>query len=56
MKRKSQKPMRLINIKVNGKDRRALLAAAEKYAGGNLSAWLRFAGLHFKPVKTLIVR
>lgn len=42
----------LLNIKVSPADRRALDAAAKKYAKGNLSAWLRFAGTMFKPSKT----
>jgi hypothetical protein len=57
MKRKTRKPRKplggltLMNLKVSGKDRRALLAQADKYAKGNLSAWLRFAGTHFRPAK-----
>lgn len=40
---------KLLNIKVSPKDKRALEAAARKYAGGNLSAWLRLAGSNYVP-------
>lgn len=41
----------LLNLKVTDQDRRALNALAERYAKGNLSAWLRFAGEEFRPSK-----
>ncbi len=40
----------LLNLKISEKDKRALQAQAKKYANGNVSAWLRFAGVRFKPV------
>ena len=42
----------LLNLKVSKADRAALNAQAKKYAQGNLSAWLRFAGTQFKPKKS----
>ncbi len=42
----------LINLKVTSADRKVLMAQAEKYMKGNLSAWLRYSGAKFKPVKT----
>lgn len=54
--KRKQSELSLLNIKVSPADRRALDAAAKKYAGGNLSAWLRFAGMVFKPSKHQHVR
>jgi hypothetical protein len=45
---KTKRRLSLLNIKISRKDRKALDAAAGKYAKGNLSAWLRFAGTSFK--------
>lgn len=45
---------KLINLKAADEERAALQAKADKYANGNLSAWLRYAGLHHKPTKRLI--
>jgi hypothetical protein len=61
-KRVKRKPLRkakpkvasklsLINLKVSGKDRKAIQALANKHADGNYSAWLRHAGLHYRPKK-----
>lgn len=41
----------LINIKVTLEDRKALAAKAEKFANGNLSLWLRYAGKTCQPLK-----
>lgn len=38
-----------LNFKVSVKDKKRLQDLADKYAGGNLSKWLRVAGLSFKP-------
>lgn len=46
---KSRTVLRLVNLKVSPPERKRLDAAARKYAGGNLSAWLRFAGVAFRP-------
>lgn len=45
---KTGSSLSLLNIKVSKRDRAALVAAARKYADGNLSAWLRFAGTQLK--------
>lgn len=47
--------LQLVNLKVKGKDRKMLVALAKKFANGNLSAWLRYAGLHYKPAKTVAI-
>lgn len=39
----------LINIKVSEEDRKLLMSQAKRYADGNLSAWLRYAGIHYVP-------
>jgi len=52
----SGKDLTLLNLKISSKDRRRLVAMAKKYAGGNLSAWLRFAGAHYVPPKSVIIR
>lgn len=44
---------KLINLKVNKHDLGAILRLAKKYAGGNVSLWLRHAGMHHKPSKDL---
>lgn len=41
----------LMNFKITTPERRRILAKAKKYAGGNLSGWLRQAGLNHDPVK-----
>ena len=59
MKTKAKPPVKtleLINLKVTRKERKALAALAFKYAGGNLSGWLRYAGSHYKPKKTEVIR
>lgn len=61
-KRSSKKPqtrkssLTLVNFKCAGKDLKAILANAKKHAGGNYSAWLRHAALHFKPKKGEVIR
>jgi hypothetical protein len=45
-----------INLKVvDPKVRKALQDKADTYADGNLSEWLRFAGLHYVPSKDQLV-
>lgn len=59
LKLKAKKPKKaktLLNLKVSGKDRSHLLTLAKKYAGGNLSAWLRHSALNYKPGKTEVIR
>lgn len=41
----------VINLKITSADRKAILANAKRYAKGNLSAWLRAAGLEYIPPK-----
>lgn len=49
---KKEKPeMSLLNLKITAVDKRRINANARRYAGGNLSAWLRHAGIAFKPGK-----
>lgn len=50
-KQKRTSPLSLMNLKVSKSDRAALLANANRYMKGNLSAWLRTAGMKFKPGK-----
>lgn len=45
-----------INFKVDLEEHKQLQEQADKYAGGNLSEWLRFAGKHFKPSKEHLVQ
>ena len=52
----SKKHGELLNLKVTSKDRKVLNALAMKHAGGNLSAWLRHSGLHYRPGKTEVIR
>jgi hypothetical protein len=39
----------LVNFKVTTEELKLLTAKAKKYAGGNVSFWLRHAGLHHIP-------
>lgn len=50
------KALSLMNLKVSGKDHKLLVARAKKYAGGNLSAWLRYAGSNYVPPKNVVIR
>lgn len=38
-----------VNFKVSLADKKRLHAQAEKYTNGNLSAWLRYAGVMYSP-------
>lgn len=56
MKKKATKQikkskLKIVNLKVGSKDRKALMLKAKKYAGGNLSAWFRHTGLKYIPKK-----
>lgn len=42
----------IVNVKVNSKDRKALMLNAKRHAKGSLSAWLRHAGREYTPKKT----
>lgn len=46
----------IINLKVTVKECDQLNAAARKYTDGNVSAWLRLAGLNFRPYAKSIWR
>lgn len=43
--------LEVVNIKMQLPERTTLEAKAKRYAGGNLSAWLRLAGLKYIPIK-----
>ncbi len=51
MKKKKPKLLAMINVKTPPETRARLQAQADKYANGNLSAWLRHAGLQYTPKK-----
>lgn len=54
VKKEKQKPKQL-NLKVSAEVEEALQKQADKYANGNLSEWLRYAGLnHVPPKKDLV--
>ncbi len=49
---KAKKPAKRVsrlNIKMSVPSRKALEAKAKRFQGGNLSAWLRRAGLEYRP-------
>lgn len=48
-------PRHLINFKITGKDQALLTQRAKKFANGNLSAWLRYAGSHYVPPKKVVI-
>ena len=54
--KKPKEKAKPINLKVvDPKVREALQDKADLYADGNLSEWLRFAGLHYVPSKDQLV-
>lgn len=56
-KMKKAKPtLYLLNIKISDKELRVLKNKAKLYAGGNLSAWLRYCGANHRPAKTVVIR
>lgn len=52
---KTGSELKIVNIKVGSKDRKDLNAKAGAYAKGNLSAWLRYAGLRYVPKKGEVI-
>lgn len=52
----AKKALPLLNMKCSSKDRKVLEAKAKKHAGGNLSAWLRYAGSNYVPPKNAVIR
>lgn len=51
--KKKKSRLKLMNLKVTDKDRALIMARARRFQKGqplNLSAWLREAGLKYKPV------
>lgn len=49
IKKPAKEKPKLINMKILEKDLKVLIARAKKYTDGNLSLWLRHAGLHYIP-------
>ncbi len=41
----------LINFKVTAAEKKKIVALAKKYAGGNVSLWLRYASMNCTPRK-----
>jgi hypothetical protein len=52
LRKESKDQPQLVNLKVTKKEKRMLQALADSYTAGNLSEWLRYAGLHFIPRKS----
>lgn len=48
---KKKKDGDLLNFRAPEIERKAFKEKAKKFANGNMSAWLRFAGAHFNPKK-----
>jgi hypothetical protein len=48
-KKGGKEKLGLINLKVTSSLRKKLSIKAKKYADGNLSKWLRHAGLNYTP-------
>lgn len=52
MKKKSSKnksELKIVNVKISAAERKRLQANADKFAQGNLSAWLRHSGRQYTP-------
>jgi hypothetical protein len=54
-KAKKPKP-KLQNLKLHGPEYEAIKANADKYANGNISLWLRHAGIHHVPKQSELVK
>lgn len=48
-KPKSKSELILVPIKIHPREIRVMKRLAKKHAGGNFSAWLRHAGLRYRP-------
>lgn len=48
---KTSKARHLVNFKIDNAEQKVLMQRAKKFAKGNLSAWLRYAGSKFVPPK-----
>lgn len=46
---KQKKETKTINLKITVEELQAIQDNANHYTGGNLSAWLRYAGSHYVP-------
>jgi len=46
---KPKKELKTINLKISVEELQNLQDNANLYTGGNLSAWLRYAGSHYVP-------
>lgn len=58
-KRKTTKKYKrapLLNFKVDSKDRKAIAKKANKHVAGNVSAWTRYAAIHYVPPKGVVIR
>lgn len=53
--KEDKETLKAVNLKLNAEQRKTLQKQADKYANGNLSEWLRFAGTHFVPGKEHLV-
>ncbi len=51
LKKPAKKKKVPVNLKMEHEEKEAIQVQADLYAGGNLSAWLRYAGLNHKPRK-----
>lgn len=54
----TKKPVRvrLLNIKVTKLEESYIRMKAEKFAEGNMSEWIRYAAINFKPVSSDLVK
>jgi len=41
----------LMNFKIVDSDRKKIVENAHKYTGGNISAWIKYASINYKPKK-----
>lgn len=54
--KEDKETLKAVNVKLNAEEKKTLQKQADKYAQGNLSEWLRFAGTHFVPGKEHLVQ
>ena len=50
-----EKKIKVINLKLSIGELTAIKSMADKFTGGNLSAWIRFASIKHTPKKTDLI-
>lgn len=49
--KKTQEDRAIVAVRLDPAAKKACMRSAKRYAGGNLSQWVRFASTNFKPTR-----